>query len=145
MLQVHPLPPETRRAFASPWSELDYLCKKIHYWLHMRGRRKKASRFLPRLKRVLGEIPSNSPAILRQEGMALLSELRGNVRLAADYRNREIELMERLHREAKSPRVDAATREYMLRDRGDAVLAGRRAILKTLLREMRSKSSLNGS
>jgi len=29
-------PPTTLRRFTHPWTELDYLCKKVRYWLYVR-------------------------------------------------------------------------------------------------------------
>src|SRR5438067_2415043 len=49
-------------------------------------------------------------------------------------RRQEIELMERLHREAKTAKYADRTRAYMLRDRDTAALEERRAILEALKR-----------
>jgi len=65
-------PPATRRSFATIWGELDYLCKKIHFWLYTRKQTRNAARYLNRLERVLREVPENDIAIVRQEGLALL-------------------------------------------------------------------------
>jgi hypothetical protein len=46
--------------------------------------------------------------------------------------SREIDLIERLHREARSPKYAGSTRSYMLRDRNVSVLKERRAILEAL-------------
>jgi hypothetical protein len=34
MIQKLPKPPATQRAFANAWAELDYVCKKMRYWLY---------------------------------------------------------------------------------------------------------------
>lgn len=126
------LPPMTRRLFANSWSELDYLCKKIDYWLYAREQRTRAERYRDRLERVLNELPENNRAILREEGLALLYELQGRISKAIAHRKREIRLMERLHQEAGSPQYADSTRAYMLRDRDTKALEHRRVILETL-------------
>jgi hypothetical protein len=126
---------DTQRRFANAWAELDYLCKKLRYWLYTRKQKPRAGRFLHRLERVLTRLPENDSAIIREEGLALLSELKGELGDAIAHREREIRLMERLHREAESPKYETGTREYMLRDRDSAVLGERRAILETLKTE----------
>jgi hypothetical protein len=123
-------PPSTQRRFTSPWSELAYLCKKLHYWLYVRRERARAQRFLPRLKKVLSKVPQNDEAIVRQEGFALLYELAGDTARAIEHREREIRLNERLLRGAGS--VSADVRDYMLQGRTPAELSERRAILASL-------------
>jgi hypothetical protein len=135
MIRKKSIPPLTRRSFASIWDELDYLCKKIHYWLYTRKEKGRAERYLERLERALHDLPENDIAILRQEGLALLCQLKGRIGESISYRGREIELMEGLHREAQSPGYAESTRAYMLRDRDTAELQERRAILAALLAE----------
>jgi hypothetical protein len=125
-------PPTTQRTFASVWGELDYLCRKVHYWLYVRRQSARAQRYRRRLERVLRQLPENDMAIVREEGWALLCELKGVRPQAIAHREREIELMERLHQEATSSRYTRETRAYMLRDRDEVALRERRAILETL-------------
>ena len=129
-------PPTTQRVFRSPWSELDYLCKKIHYWLYTRKEKPKADRYVGRLKRVLGEAPENDLAIIRHEGLALFNELMGDLSKSILHRKREIELIERLQQEAQLPSYDEDTRAYMLQDLGAAALQQRRGILSRLKQEI---------
>ena len=124
--------PATSRRFAGPWSELDYLCKKISYWLYAEPNRDRARRYASRLNRVLRQVPDDDLAILRQEGLALASELRGELADAIAHRRREIRLIERLQSEAQSPRYSDKTKTYMLRDRSGVALAERRDILDAL-------------
>lgn len=128
-------PPMTRRSFSNPWSELDYLCQKLRYWLYTRRQKTKATRYLTRLDRVLRSIPNSGTAILREEGLAILCELKGRISEAIAHRRREILLMERLHREAQTSHYSEPTRAYMLRDRDDRALRVRRAILDALQTE----------
>ena len=75
MLLKKKKPPTTRRRFAHPWIELDYLCKKIRFWLYVRKDRHRAGRFVQRFESVLDQVPDNDMAIIRQEGLALFNEL----------------------------------------------------------------------
>jgi len=133
MIRKKHAPPLTRRRFGSTWVELDYLCKKIHYWLYVRQKKGYAHRYVSRLERVLHELPDNDLAIIRQEGLALFCQLSGRISEAIKYRTREIELIKRLHSEAKSHAE--STRAYMLQGRDTSVLQERRALLEALLRE----------
>jgi hypothetical protein len=135
MIKKRDTPPATRRRFTTIWGELDYLCKKIHYWLYARKQKARAERYLNRLERVLHELPENDVAIVRQEGLALLCQLKGRIAESIRYRMREIELMERLHCETDARGYDESTRSYMLRDRDSSVLQERRAILEAHSRD----------
>jgi hypothetical protein len=132
MIRKKPKPPTTKRSFASPWSELDYLCKKISYWLYCQPNRDRAQHYQARLERVLRQVPGDDLAIVREEGLALACELQGRIDEAIAHRKREIRLMERLHEESRSPRYSDKTKTYMLRDRDGAALAERRDILDAL-------------
>ena len=125
-------PPTTLRRFATIWGELDYLCRKIRYWLYTRKQQAKAEHYLDRLEGVLGKLPENDLAIIREEAWALLCELKGELDGANAHREREIQLIKRLHREAESPRYAESTRAYMLQGHGTADLQDRRAILQSL-------------
>ena len=87
-------PPMTQRSFASGWGELDYLCKKVHYWLYAGMQPVRARRFRDRLQRILDELPQNKSAIVRAEAEALLCELDGRTDDAIPHRKLEIQLME---------------------------------------------------
>lgn len=125
-------PPVSRRTFKSIWAELDYLCGKIRFWLYIRKQRAEAERYLGRLQRVLHDLPENGAAIIREEGLSLLHELKGDVGSAIAHRKREIRLMERLLKDAESHKYSNSTRAYLLRNRDVADLQERRAILETL-------------
>ena len=128
-----PEPPTTQRRFATIWGELDYVCKKIRYWLYARKQRARAERYLQRLAVILHELPENDIAIIRAEGLALFHELKGELGEAITHREREIHLTERLHKEAQSH--DNSTKSYMLQGRGTIDLQERRAILDALRKE----------
>jgi hypothetical protein len=127
-----PRPPPTQRRFGSPWVELDYLCKRIHYWLYARKHRTNANHYAPRLVRVLRNLPDDNVAIVRQEALALVHELEGDLDAAISHREREIQLTERLHKIAHAPDTAESTRRYMLQRRDAAALRERREILEAL-------------
>jgi hypothetical protein len=135
MTYKRPKPPPTQRRFANVWGELDYLCRKIRYWLYTRKERARAQHYSDRLEGVLRDLPANDTAIIREEGHALLAEVKGNLADAIAHREREIGLMQRLHQEARSPRYSESTRAYMLRDRDSVALQERQAILESLKKQ----------
>jgi hypothetical protein len=87
------------------------------------------------LDQVLKALPKNKSAILREEGLGLLYELRGEANKAVKHRRREIELMRQLHKEARSAKYSADTAAYMLRGRTKSDLEDRQAILQALGRK----------
>jgi hypothetical protein len=135
-------PPQNQRRFTNGWGELDYLCKKIRYWLYSRKEEAGATRYVDRLEKVLHNLPKNDLAILREEALAMLAELKGKLADAVVHREREIRLMERLHKEAQSPRYPASTKAYMLQNRDRAALQERRQILEALKKKRRGKVAM---
>jgi hypothetical protein len=131
-------PPPTQRRFATIWGELSYLCRKVHYWLYARKQRARAEHYLARLEGVLRDLPENDLAIIREEGLALACELKGELDDAITHREREIQLIHRLHREAALPRYAQSTRDYMLRGHGVADLQERQKIVESLRKAARS-------
>jgi hypothetical protein len=123
-------PPRTQRVFTDDWLELKYLCRKVHYWLYTRMNKSVAQRYAKRLDAILARLSDNDVAILRQEGLALVNELGGDLEKAIRHRRREIELIERLHVLAKD--VSRSTRAYMLQNYGVAELKTRHLILESL-------------
>jgi hypothetical protein len=124
--------PSTRRRFRTVWGELLYLRDKIHYWLYTRKEKTSARRYLSRLERVLSELPTQDRAILREEGLALLHELKGETGAAIKHRQREIELMKELHEEVSAGGYDEKMAASILVGRDRNALQERRAILRVL-------------
>jgi hypothetical protein len=137
-------PPRTSRKFATVWGELEYVCRKTHYWLYLRKNRASARRYLGRLQRLLGNLPENNLAILREEGLALLHELRGQLEAAMAHRQREIQLMESLERtvdrSVREARYDQKMAAAILAGRESTVLDERRGILRALTDELGSRA-----
>jgi hypothetical protein len=133
--------PKTRRRFATAWGELEYLCRRIHYWLYRRKSSSAANRYAGRLERVLKRLPQNDLAILRAEGWALLCELKGEIRQALEHRQKEIKLIKRLHGSVKksvqSGDYDEAMASSILAGRDEAALEELRAVLRTLREKAR--------
>jgi hypothetical protein len=132
-------PPRTRKKFGTIWGELDYVCKRIHYWWYIRKDKTSARRYLSRLERILPEVPENDLAIVREEGLAWLYQLRGEISRALKHRQREVELMELAHESVRQSvnagRYDKRTAAWVLAGRDVTCLEERRAILKSLTEE----------
>jgi hypothetical protein len=127
---------KSRRRFRTLWGELQYLCAKIHQLRYGKSHKaSSASHYLPRLDRILRKLPENDMAILREEGLAQLHELKGNKSAAIKHRRREIQLMQKLHDEVKNGTYDKKTKAWMLSNRDQKALQQRRAILAKLERE----------
>jgi hypothetical protein len=126
-------PRKSRRTFRTIWGELEYVCARIHKLQYGKGNKASAaSHYLPRLERLLKRLPENDMAILREEGLAQLHELKGQKKAAIKHRKREIHLMERLHNEVKNGAYDKKTKEWILVNRDARDLQERRAILQEL-------------
>ena len=135
---VRSSPPRTRRRFGNAWDELSYVCRKTHYWWHVRRHKANAKRYLRRLARLLKNLPRDDEggAIIRAEGNALVHEISENLELAIQFRRREIELMEKLHGIVEAESYLKDMRDSVLVDRGVGELNVRRAILRRLQRRL---------
>ena len=132
----HMEPPKRQRKFRTPWAELHYVCRRMHYWLYQRGAAASARRYLSRLGRILRQLPDEDMAILRQEGLALFHELKGDTHTAIKHRRREIQLIEKLHADANAHGYDADLRAWILAGRDVADLQERRHILSALTKSV---------
>ncbi len=156
MVSRKQLPPKTQRKFGTIWGEVHYVCRRIHHWLYVRNSPSTAKRYLSRLEGLLKKLPENDLAIVREEALALLYELKGQKHDAMRHRKREIELTERLHRSVrnsvKDGDYDETTAATILSGRDDTALAERQAILRLLQKQdlpesqngMRSRGQGNG-
>src|SRR5271156_3374311 len=79
------------------WGELATLCARLHDLWYVQRRRERAISYLAKLEDILETLPENNMAIVREEGLALLNEMKGNRPAAIKHRRREIKLMEKLH------------------------------------------------
>ncbi len=126
-----------RKSAAHIWAELAELCQKIGVRLYGRNHDKQlARRYQRRLELIMTQLPENDLAIVRQEGAALLSELKGDLDSAIEHRKNEIELTERAQKSVeesvKRGDYDAETAAWALQGRDSKALEKRRAILRDL-------------
>lgn len=106
-------PPVTRKRFHGEWDELEYLYRKIIYWLYGRGDLRRALDFRDRFEQLLWQIATSHDAIFGEECWSILSELEGNLRGAIRHREREIDLILRLWEVSEhSPAKDVALSRY---------------------------------
>jgi hypothetical protein len=110
----------TRRTFYHEWDEIDYLYMKILDWFYGKGNRRKALPFCARLEALLKKTPDAHEAILGEECWSLICEVRGDLAGAIAYREREIELIKRLHRiSVNTPGRDIVLQRYDYSDWSD--------------------------
>src|SRR5262249_50628769 len=90
--------PPTRRRFATPWDEIQYLREKVLFWFYgTRSRPDRARPFARRLAKLLPAVDSKQESILGQECRSLICELNGDLAGAIRHREREITRIRRLH------------------------------------------------
>jgi hypothetical protein len=117
----------------SAWANLECICSRIHNLCYVAKNKAAAKRYyLGRLQRMLDELRANDMAILRQEGLALLHELKGETHEAIRHRKREIRLMEKLHQDVERGDYDKKMKASILVNRDARVMRSRLAILKQL-------------
>ncbi len=120
------------------WGELGTVCREIRYRLFACGDEASAAALSRRLERVLGRLPADEMAIIREEGLSLYYQLRGELARAAEHRRREIALIERLHASIQASvsegRDGADVAVFALQGRDAAALAERRELLRSLER-----------
>jgi hypothetical protein len=126
-----------RKSTAHIWGELADLCRKIHVRLYRRTPDKRSARgYQRRLEQIMTQLPKEDLAIVRQEGAALLSELKGDLDSAIEHRKKEIELTQRAQKSVqesvKRGDYGEETAAWALQGRGPKELEERRAILRDL-------------
>jgi hypothetical protein len=131
-MPARPTSATTRRKFRTKWGELEHLCAVIHRLWYTQGKKAKAKEYVPRLDKLLAELPPNDVAILREDGFALLCEITGRIGEAIKHRKREIRLMEKLHQDVESKDYTEEMKSSILVNRDSAVMQDRRAILQAL-------------
>lgn len=110
----------SRRKFAGPWDEIDYLYHKLLYWFYQREDARRARPFARRLKRLLKKAAAGQEAIFPEGCWALLHEVDGDLPKAIEHRAREIDLIKRLHKiTRKTPSQDFVLDRYGYDDLSD--------------------------
>jgi len=106
-------------------------------------------RYKHRLERLLDQLPENNLAIIREEGTALLYELKKEIAGAIAHRKKEFQLMERLHKSVQESvnhgDYDAETAKGALQGRDSKALKERRAMLQTLEEQMNAYQQRDGA
>lgn len=128
--------PRNSAACSRIWGDLEAVCRTIHVSLYKKHNKTLVKRHQPQLEQILARLPKNGLAILREEGAALLHELKNEHASAIEHRKREIRLIERLQ---ESVRKSIAAGDYdrqmggsILEGRDSDALDARRAILRSL-------------
>jgi hypothetical protein len=118
--------------------EVAALCRKVHSLLYTDSDVAAANRYLGKLKKAVQRAPRSPLAIVRQEALALVHELQGNLARAIVHREREIQLTKRLHasftKAIRDGRYGDSTAAELLAysGRDKRYLQERRAVLKRL-------------
>jgi len=135
--------PKSTTKAVDVWGELDKVCRKLHSYLYGKQDKASAKRYQARLEKILERLPANDSAILREEGAALLGELKSDIGSAISHRRREIELMTAFQASVRDSvaagEYDAAMEVSILAGRDAAALAERQAILHGLEKRMLSQ------
>jgi hypothetical protein len=130
---------KNRKRLRGVWAELAYLREQIHALWYEQGNKTLARLHQKPLERALKALPENDMAIVRAEGWALLHQMRGEISLAIQWRQREIELIEFLHddvrRSVAAGNYDERMARSILGHRDEAGLQKRRDILNALMEE----------
>src|SRR5438093_10111822 len=127
---------KTRKTSKNIWGQLADVCGKIREHLYVNHDKRSARRFQRRLELIMKQLPENDLAIIRQEGAALLSELKDDLQSAIAHRMKEIELTERLHKSVQESvnrgEYDSKMAASILEYRDAKGLKQRRAIVRSL-------------
>jgi tetratricopeptide (TPR) repeat protein len=122
--------PKARRKFAGPWDEIDFLYRKLLYWLYERESPGRARRYIGRLERLLSEADPNREAIIGEECRSLIHEAKGDLKKAIEYRENEIRSIRRLRKISRGkPHAETVLAGY-----GWGDLSDRLDLLATLYR-----------
>jgi hypothetical protein len=118
------------------WGEVNNICQRVHRHLYETRNTTAAKRYRRRLESITKQLPENDLAILREEALALLHELEGDLSAAVRHREREVGLIERLHasvgESVDAGRYDSKMGASILANWDNRALKQRRAILKGL-------------
>jgi hypothetical protein len=122
-----PKPPPDRRTFSDARDELEYLFHKLLYWLYEREAPRRARHFAERLERLLGQTAAEE-SIFAEECRALVAEAKGNLREAIAHREKEVDLITRLHKLS----LQTSHQDYVLNQYGYDDLSDRLDLLAIL-------------
>jgi hypothetical protein len=97
------LPFPNRRKFSGLWEEIKYLYFKAGYWMYERGKRRRATSFVRRLKDILINQFVSDDAILAVEAKGLIADFEGNKKREIHFKKLEIQLLTKLS--SQPPRI----------------------------------------
>jgi hypothetical protein len=95
-------PPPGRRTFADQRDQIDYLHRKLLYWLYEREDKARAHFFAERLGALLSKASPGHDAIFPEECWSLICEAKDDLPGALKHREHEVRLIKRLHAIAKT-------------------------------------------
>ena len=111
--ELSPLP-KTRRTFVSDWDELTYLHEKLLYWFYGRGRNARALHFATRAEMISSRLLlEHKDAVFLHECLALVYEVRRELRRAARHRETQIRLLEQYIKIARPTSTELAAMSNM--------------------------------
>lgn len=102
----HTDPPPTRRRFVHAWDEIDYLYDKGVYWLTIRHSRRRALKYIERLKTLLNRHDRERKALLGAMARALVAAYDGDLPCEIRHTERSVEMIQRAVTEVPSCRWD---------------------------------------
>jgi len=110
-----------------PWvagsrEQLDHLYHKVLYWLYERARPTQARVYADRLDKALARAPTDRDSIFAAECRSLISEANGDLTEAIVHREKEIQLIRRLHAITQnSPQKKSILKIYGYDDLSDRI------------------------
>jgi hypothetical protein len=114
------------------WRELMKVCRKIHSLLYAKNNREAALEQLAYLETLLETLPTNSGAILQEEGLALRDELKNEWASALLHREKELLLIQELHLDIRRNNYPRDLAVKLLKGYGAKDVSKRRDILTML-------------
>lgn len=120
------------------WNKLRIACEWAHYFLYVKGNIDGALRYKNIIAETIIKLPFSGDAIILFEAKALLSEMSGDFSSAILYREKEVELIERLHDSIGSD-TKLDLKKALLRRRCFPDLKRRKLIMKSLSDQMEGR------
>ena len=113
-------PPTDRRKFADKRDEMGYLYDKLIFWLYQCANDRLRRPFSDRLECLLKKANSERGSIFTQECWSLVQETKGNLAKAIAHREKEVQLIRRLHELSENtPDWDLVEAQYNATDLSD--------------------------
>lgn len=144
-MTIHKKSSKNRLSIVKKWGKLSLLCERMRFSWYVKHDARMSKRLARNIGQVLKDLPQSRLAIIRQEALALVNEVNGDIQSAIKHRKREIELIGRLHHEVEKSLQQRKTTKKManriLGSRSARGLQKRQAIVQKL---ERLRSSIKG-